>query len=85
VGTLIDGPAGDPGPISCTNVSGDFSGFAFGNMDNDAVGIDSWGIGSQSGTITPPGSCPSVGLAGFNQFSSGVPTQFYNDALRRLR
>jgi type IV pilus assembly protein PilA len=79
VSKYVNGPGASAPPPSCTNTAGDFAGFAFGNIDNDGVGIDSWGIASQSGTITAPANCPSVAVGTQNQFSEGVPTNFYND------
>jgi type IV pilus assembly protein PilA len=60
---------------SCTANNGDFVGFAYSDIDNEKVGIDTWFIASQSGTVGNAG-CKSVDAT---QVSEGVPGSTYND------
>jgi type IV pilus assembly protein PilA len=73
-----DGP-GVAAQIPCaTNPSGDFTGMAVGQIDNDSVGIDTWQISSQAGTAASA-KCPSAVAPPLNQTAPGVPALVYND------
>jgi len=76
VGTIINGPAATTNPIASVSANtGDFSGFAYSDIDAEAKGIDSWGIGSQSGQL----ASICVPTASSVNFSEGVSTNTYND------
>jgi len=55
--------------------NGDFAGWAFANIDNEATGIDAWGISSQSGAVASPNCAP----VNAQQIAEGVPGNAYND------
>jgi type IV pilus assembly protein PilA len=52
-----------------------FAASAYGNIDNESTGIDSWYVSSSSSTLTPNANCPLVDL----NISAGNPGNTYND------
>jgi type IV pilus assembly protein PilA len=61
-----------------TTVAGsnqNFASSAYGNIDNESTGVDSWFVSSSSGAITASANCP---LSDKN-ISEGTPGNTYND------
>ena len=62
----------------CTNAMGDFSSWAFSNIDNETKGVDAWAISTQSGAATTTAAqCSAVSLN--PQVAGGTPFNAYND------
>jgi type IV pilus assembly protein PilA len=66
---------GNPAGLNGTCPSCAIRGMAAGNIDNEAVGIDTWVISSKDGSINTPG-CGNAETAA----PAGIPFNTFNDA-----